>query len=106
LNNLRKQLTQSLLKIPGVTETIWPDRDDGFSSFEYKGKDFAHFHHDNELDVKLGKQIIKENRIVRPNDSEQHPNRAAGSPWIELRYHSSAEVDEVVRLIKLTLQSM
>jgi len=92
------------LTIPEVTEKHWPDRDDGFSSFEYRGKDFAHFHHDHELDVRLGKQIIKANRVVRPNDSEQHPNRASGSPWIELRYSTSAEVDEVVRLIELALQ--
>ncbi|HEX2586413.1 MAG TPA: luciferase family protein [Steroidobacteraceae bacterium] len=103
MNKLRQQLTKSLLSISGVTEKQWPDRDDGFSSFEYKGKDFAHFHHDNEIDVKLGKQLIKEQRVPRPKDSEPHPNRAAGSPWIELRYNSAAEVDEVVRLIKLGL---
>jgi len=105
MSTLRQQLTQSLLKISGVTEKHWPDRDDGFSSFEYKGKDFAHFHHDNEIDVKLGKQIIKKHRVPRPDDSEQHPDRAAGSPWIELRYNTSAEVNEVVRLIKLALAS-
>jgi len=103
LNKLRQQLTKELLKIDGVTEKHWPDRDDGFSSFEYHGKDFAHFHHDNELDVRLGKQIIKANRVPRPTDSEPHPNRAAGSPWIELRYHDVAEVEEVVRLIKMAI---
>jgi hypothetical protein len=106
MNMLRKQLVQSLLNIPGITEKIWPDRDDGFSSFEYKGKDFAHFHHDNELDVRLGKQIIKANQVPRPTDSKQHPNRASGSPWIELRYNTSTEVDEVVRLIKLAIHQL
>ena len=106
MNKLREQLTKALLKIPGVTEKQWPDRDDGFSSFEYKGKDFAHFHHDKEIDVKLGKQIIREQRVPRPMHSEPHPNRAAGSPWIELRYNTSAEVDEVVRLIKLALAQL
>lgn len=106
MNALRKQLTRALLDIPGVAEKMWPDRDDGFSSFEYKGKDFAHFHHDNELDVRLGKQIIKTQKVPRPIDSEQHPNRAAGSPWIELRYRNSTDVEEAVRLIELALKQL
>ncbi len=105
MNELRHQLTQELLKIPGVTEKIPPNRDDGFSSFAYKNKDFAHFHsnNDNEIDVRLGKQLIKSQKMPRHADSKVHPDRAPGSSWIELRYQNSKEVDEVVRLIKLAL---
>src|SRR5690349_19816286 len=105
MDPLRHKLTQALLKIPGVTEKPWPDRDDGFSSFIYKNKDFAHFHsnNDNEIDVRLGKQLIKSQKVPRPVDSKVHPDRAPGSSWIELRYKDSKEVNEVVRLIKLAL---
>lgn len=108
MNDLRRKLTDELLKIPGVIEIIPPHRDDGFSSFVYKNKDFAHFHsnNDNEIDVRLGKQIIKAHKVSRPTDSEVHPDRAAGSPWIELRYHNQKDVAEVVRLIKLALAEM
>jgi len=108
MNALRRKLTDELLKLPGVMEIIPPDRDDGFSSFSYKGKDFAHFHsnNDNEIDVRLGKRLIKAQKIPRPTDSDVHPDRAAGSPWIELRYKTSADVNEAVRLIKLALQQL
>ncbi|HVY22757.1 MAG TPA: luciferase family protein [Steroidobacteraceae bacterium] len=105
MNELRRKLTNELLKIPGVIQKTPPDRNDGFSSFSYNNKDFAHFHsnNDNEIDVRLGKQIIKSQKVPRPADSEVHPDRAAGSPWIELRYHNQKDVAEVIRLIKLAL---
>ncbi|MES1195458.1 MAG: luciferase family protein, partial [Steroidobacter sp.] len=97
--------TQELLKIPGVTEKLPPGRNDGFASFSYKSKDFAHFHsnNDNEIDVRLGKQIIKTHKVLRPADSKVHPDRAAGSPWIELRYTTLEEVDKIVRLVQLAI---
>ena len=33
----------------GVEERTVPGRDDGFASLVYRGKDFAHFHHDGEI---------------------------------------------------------
>lgn len=108
MNALRRKLTQDLLKIPGVAEIVPPGRNDGFSSFSYKDKDFAHFHsnNDNEIDVRLGKQIIKSQQVSRPADSEVHPDRSTGSPWIELRFHNQKDVSEVVRLIKLALATV
>ena len=106
MNALRRKLTEELLKIPGVIEKTLSGRNDGFSSFIYKNKDLAHFHsgNDNEIDVRLGKKIIRSEKVPRPIDSTVHPDRATGSVWIELRYHNQKEVAEVVRLIKLAIE--
>lgn len=100
---LRKLLTKKVLAIPGITEKVWPDRDDGFSSFIYKDKDFAHFHHDHEIDLRLTKKVIAREALIAPQNSEVHPNRAKGSPWIELRFNDEKDVDEVLRLIHLAI---
>ena len=108
MSKLRRELTEELLKIPGVTKKAIPGRDDGFLSFIYKNKDFAHFHSgdDNEIDVRLGKQLIKSQKVPRPVDSKVHPDRAPGSSWIELRYKNSREIHEVVKLIKLAMEEI
>ncbi len=98
---LRKKLVHELEKISGVEEKPWPERDDGFSTLHYKGKEFAHFHNNNELDVRLTRGIIRQEGLVHPDNSYVHPNRSKNSQWIELRFTRSSHVDEIVRLVKL-----
>lgn len=103
MSKLRKHLVQELEKIPGVTEKIWPDRSDGFSSLHYKEKDFAHFHNDNELDIRLTNKIISQQKLSRPTNSKKHPKRSKTSPWIEMRFFEDNDVENIVRLVKLLL---
>ena len=60
MSKLRKRLVKKLEKIPGATEKLWPDRKDGFSTLHYNEKEFAHFHNDNESDIRLTKKKISE----------------------------------------------
>ncbi len=106
MTTLRQQLTTAVLNITGVSEMIWPDRSDGFSSFIYKHKDFAHFHNDNELDLRLGKKVIASKGLIPTEDSEHHPKRSKNSPWIELRFHGKEDVDDIVCLVELAVQSI
>lgn len=106
MTTLRKALTKQLLSITGVTEKIWPDRGDGFSSLIYKNKDFAHFHNDNEIDLRLTKTVRRQERTLNPVNSTYHPKRSANSPWVELRFNSTAELNEVVRLVKLAIEKI
>jgi hypothetical protein len=69
VSRLRHKLIEELEKIPGLQNKPWPGREDGFSSLLYRGKDFAHFHNDNELDIKLTKNVIKREGLVHPQDS-------------------------------------
>ncbi len=51
--DLRSELIRRLERL-GVGHRPLPGRDDGFASLFFGGKDFAHFHNDHELDVRLG----------------------------------------------------
>ncbi len=103
--HLRTQLVQRLEKL-GVKDRAWPGRDDGFSSLCYEDKAFAHFHSDNELDIRLTKSIIHREGLVHPTDSKVHPNRSKNSQWIEVRFVKAADLERVVHLVKLAIEQI
>jgi hypothetical protein len=102
---LRTQLIQRLEKL-GVEDRAWPARDDGFSSLFYDGKEFAHFHDDNELDIRLTKRIINREGLEHPTGSRVHPNRTKNSQWIEVRFAKPADLERVVHLVKLAIEQI
>ena len=102
---LHSRLMARLAKL-GVEERPWPGRDDGASSLICRGKEVAHFHHPNELDLRLGKQTIQREKLVHPRDSNVHPKRAKGSPWIELRLVSDADVAKIARLVEIAIADL
>lgn len=102
MDNLRELLLEELRAL-GVTEKVYPNKDGGFSSLLYKNKDFAHFHNNNELDLRLTAKIIKAEGILRPQNSTHHPDRSNSSPWIEVRFTTPNAIPEVIRLVKLAI---
>jgi len=103
MNDLKLKLLAMLLSIPNITHKEYPNRDDGFSGLLFKGKEFAHFHQFHELDLWLGKALIKQEGLSHFPDSINHPKRAKSSPYIELRFNSEADPSEIVRLVELSL---
>ncbi|MES3038799.1 MAG: luciferase family protein [Bdellovibrionota bacterium] len=99
---LRKKLISELEKIPGLEDR--PSKVAGGSAIFYKNKEIAHFHHDNEIDVRLTKKIIKLEGLTHPVDSEIHHHRSPSSEWIEIKFTKSEHIKEVVRLFKLALK--
>jgi hypothetical protein len=99
---LRTRLIERIAKL-GVEVRPVPGRDDGFSSLSFRDKVFAHFHNDNELDIRLTKSLIVREGLTHPTDSAVHPNRKKTSPWIELRFHTSSDLDRIVQLVKLAI---
>jgi len=104
MSSIRKQLVRELLKIEGVTEKNWPDRSDGFSSLQVDGKEFAHFHNDNEIDIRLTKGIISKEKLVHPSTSKNHPNRSKNSPWIEIHFFDENDIEKITMLLKQSLK--
>jgi hypothetical protein len=104
-NAVRRELIRRLSTL-GVEDQPLKGRSDGFSSLCYRGKAFAHFHSDCELDIRLTRRIIARERLVHPRGSLQHPTRGAHSPWIEVRFTKAGELDEVVRLVRLALEEL
>jgi hypothetical protein len=102
-SKLKQLLVGQLEQIPGVVHQPWPDRDDGFSALLFRGKDLGHFHNFHELDLRLGKALIKAEGLRHPADSKQHPGRSLNSPFIELRFHNERDVAQIVRLVQLAV---
>ena len=103
MSKLKAELVSRLAEIPGVTHQPWPDREDGFSTILIEGKEIAHFHNFNELDLKLGRNLIAEEGLQHNSNSVTHPNRVEGSNYIELRFNRTNNLAEVVRLVKLAV---
>ncbi len=104
MSSLKQQLLTLLAPIEGFSSQS--SKVAGGTALFYKGKEFAHFHHDNEIDLRLTRKIIKELGLSHPVRSEQHPTRALGSQWIEVRFHSAEEVHRVAELVKLALAQL
>ena len=98
----RRRLIRRLEAL-GVEYRPVKGRDDGFAGLFYRGKAFAHFHNDHELDIRLTRAVIEREGLSRPTDSTVHPTRSAKSPWIEIRFRTSREVDRIVRLVRLAI---
>jgi len=93
------------LRALGVEERFWPGRDDDFANLFFEGRELAHFHHWTEIDIRLGKEVIKRERLVHPANSKVHPGRAQGSPWYEMTIENAADADEVLRLLQIALST-
>lgn len=102
---LRARLSQRLRDL-AVEERALPGRNDGFASLHFNGKAFAHFHHWTEIDIRLGKDVIERERLVRPPPSKVHPDRSENSPWYEITLTSDGDVDEAIRLVKLAIHAL
>lgn len=103
---LKILLVKALEEIPGVTHQPWPDRNDGFSALVFRGRELGHFHHFNELDLKLGKELIKAEGLRHPADSTQHPGRSANSQFVELRFRRASDIPQIVRLVRKAVSRM
>ncbi len=97
MHNLKDKLIKKLEKIKDLE--LRPSKVAGGFAFFLNNKEIAHFHHDNEIDCRLTKKLIKAEELIHPADSKFH-KRGASSEWIELRFFSDEEVDRIVKLIK------
>ncbi len=104
MQTLKSRLIAAVRKIDGVEDR--PSPVSGGCALFYRGREFAHFHNDTELDLRLTKKQIKAEALAHPKDSVHHVGRAAGSPWIELRFNSIEQVEQVARLVLLATREL
>ena len=102
---LKMLLIDKVQQIPGVSHTPWPERDDGFSTLHFQNKEIGHFHNFQEIDLRLGRKLIKAEGLTHYTDSKNHPNRSANSIFMERRFANKKEVEDIVRLIKLAVEA-
>jgi hypothetical protein len=102
MTTLLSQLVEKLEKTNEIEHR--PSKVAGGSAIFFKGKEVAHFHSNNEIDIRLTKSIIKTEGLEHPADSKFHTGRKPGSQWIELSFRTTSQVDEIIRLFKLALK--
>jgi hypothetical protein len=102
MTKLRSELIKKLEQIPGLQDR--PSKVAGGSAIFFKEKEIAHFHNDNEIDVRLTKKIIHSEGLNHYADSKIHSRRTNNSQWIELRFKDAGDVNKVVNLFKLALE--
>jgi hypothetical protein len=83
-----------------------PSKVAGGTALFYQGKEFAHFHHDNEIDLRLTKKVIQQLGLVHPAGSMQHPARSSGSPWIEVQFHNREDVLRAAELVRVAIAQL
>jgi hypothetical protein len=101
---LKSDLLAELQKIDGVESRHSPEL--GNIELLYRGRSFAHFHSDNELDLRFTKNVIKNLDLSHPTDSVNHPHRSPNSPWIEVRFNTAAEISRVSELVQLAVAAL
>ena len=104
MSDLKAQLIKQLRLIDGLEDR--PSPVSGGSALFYHGKEFAHFHDDHELDLRLTARVIKAQGLSHPTGSKIHPTRSKNSPWIEIRYRNTQDLPEVSRLVRLAIQEL
>jgi hypothetical protein len=90
---------RKLTQLPDVEDQ--PSKVAGGSAIFYRGKEVAHFHSDTLLDLRLGRDVIKKNKLVHPNIG--HVNRAQSSHWFEFEFKSKEDVERLVSLFKVAI---
>jgi len=105
MTHIRNRLSHRLRDL-GIEERAWPGREDGVASLLFRGKESAYFHTDDEIDIRLGKNVIRQEHLIHPADSTVHPTRSKSSSWYELRVRSEADVDEALRLVQIALSGL
>ena len=95
---LRQALERELSALPDIRIDRWRDTD--LVCVFFKGRDFAHFHSDDVLDIRLSPKIIREEKLPRSIASTKHPNRSKNSRWIEIEFLTPDDVARLVRLVE------
>jgi hypothetical protein len=103
MSELRTELVRRL-RVMGVEERT--DSDSGLSVLFYRNRPFAHFHDDNELDLRLTRALIRREGLVHPENSRIHPQRSKNSQWIEVRFTRAADLTKLVHLVALAIERL
>jgi len=101
MNAARKLFETRVTDIDGITIDTWKDTE--LVCLFYHGKEFAHFHGDTILDIRLSAKLIKAEGLARDVTKEIHPNRSPNSIWIGIAILNEDEVDHAIHLVKQAL---
>lgn len=100
---LRKKLIKNLQKLPSVDVQLWKPGSD-LMVINFKGKEVAHFHGNNELDIRLSQEVVKREGLTHAPDRVGHLNRKNGGRWLIVRFTRESHLAQMERLIKMAIE--
>ena len=106
MSALKTELSEKIKALEGVSQAVFDGKNGEFVSFLYKNKEFAHFHGDKIIDLRLTKKVIASEGLQHPQESTNHPTRSPKSPWIELEFTNKKQMQAVFAYVKLALEQI
>ena len=102
--DLRTEFEQRLCEMPQVRLDTYKDTE--LVCIFFGEKEFAHFHGDNILDLRLTPKIIREEGLSRSVSARIHPNRSPNSRWICIEFSTRSDVDKLLHLVARACDEM
>jgi len=106
MSALKTELAEKINAIAGVSQTVFEGKNGEFVSFVFKDKEFAHFHGDTIIDLRLTKKVIASEGLQHPTNSQSHPTRSPKAPWIELEFTNKKQMQVVLAYVKQALEQI
>lgn len=100
----RQRLEAALLEIAEVS--IRPYRDTDLICVLYRDREFAHFHGEDVLDIRLTPKIIRDYGMSREITKRFHPNRSPNSRWICLAIRTEDQLVQLKDLARLAIGAL
>ena len=92
---LTAQLTAQINALPGVREGTSRVGRSGKTAWFVSGREFAHLHADDLLDLRLPRELQESLR----GDPRAH-FRKSRSEWLELEFHDAEDIEFLVSLVR------
>lgn len=100
---LREKLIKKLEKLPGIEVRLWKP-DSTLMVVNYRGKEVAHFHGNNELDIRLSPEFVKCEGLTHATNRIGHLDRKNGGRWLIVRFTRDNHLAEMERLINVAIE--
>ena len=98
--NLAQQLETRILGLPGVErkKSRWMSE----RAYHVGSREFAHFHRNGEIDVRLTRRVQRE-QADRIRNDRRVKFRERASDWIALRLSRAEDVNYAFEIVRLAL---
>lgn len=104
MSELRAAFEERLTKLEGVTIDVWKDTE--LVCLFFHGKEFAHFHGENILDIRLSQKSIRQEQLTRSVSNKIYPNRSQNSRWIGYELTHDKDIETLLRLVNLACNEL
>jgi len=99
--SLKEQLGNRILTLPNVD--LQKSRFSSNEAFVSAGREFAHFHNNDVIDIRLTKKLIRQFQTELRQDARVTLRNA--SDWLEFAFNNDEDLEKAVALTQLALDA-